>query len=70
VGKKIVEALISNFPSDEVWITTDLVDYFEELGFQMVSPGPQELMEKISSTCRVKGRIGVRIMKLRCEGAK
>ena len=64
LGATIVSRLIARFPSDEVWITTDLVSYFEHLGFRVVETGPKELMEKISSTCRVKGRRGCKIMLL------
>ena len=33
IGKTIVEHLINIFPSDDVYITTDLLDYFERFGF-------------------------------------
>ncbi|MBI4063764.1 MAG: GNAT family N-acetyltransferase [Elusimicrobia bacterium] len=65
LGKKIVGELVGRFPAKEVWITTDLVDYFEKLGFQPVAEGPADLQKKISDTCRVKGRANVQIMRLK-----
>ncbi len=62
LGSMLVEALIADFPADDVWITTDLVSYFERLGFETTDNGPRELTEKIASVCRVKGRVACRMM--------
>ena len=43
--------LISRFPQDEVYITTDLPAYFERLGFLRTEILPPELEDKISRVC-------------------
>jgi len=65
IGETIVRALIERFPTRQVWITTDLTEYFEKFGFQMRSRGPKELRDKISNNCRVKGRRNCKMMLLR-----
>lgn len=50
-GELIVRELIRRFPQDEVFITTDLTDYFERLGFLRTEMLPQELEEKIARVC-------------------
>ncbi len=62
IGKKIVEYLIEIFPSQEVYITTDIPTYFEKLGFKRVKNGPQELVEKVKRVCCSKLRENVVIM--------
>src|SRR3990172_195431 len=47
LGALIVQQLISRFPQDEVYITTDLPEYFEKLGFLRTDILPRELEEKI-----------------------
>ncbi len=57
-GRLIVRGLIERFPQDEVFITTDLPDYFKRLGFLRTEILPPELEEKVR---RVEGvvRTGV-----------
>ena len=50
IGKTIVEHLINIFPSDDVYITTDLLDYFERFGFRKIDSGPDELVEKLKGS--------------------
>lgn len=54
VGAQIVQELIRRFPSREVYITTDLVAYFEKLGFRRLDDPPPELAAKLT---RIEGRI-------------
>jgi N-acetylglutamate synthase-like GNAT family acetyltransferase len=54
IGSRIVRELIRRFPSREVYITTDLVDYFEKLGFRRLETPPFELAAKLK---RIEGRI-------------
>ena len=53
-GARIVRELIRRFPSREVYITTDLIDYFEKLGFRRLDTPPLELAAKLK---RIEGRI-------------
>src|SRR3990170_5188803 len=52
LGALIVQQLISRFPQDEVYITTDLPEYFEKLGFLRTDILPRELEDKISRVCQ------------------
>jgi len=62
IGKMIVEHLINIFPSDDVYITTDLIKYFERFGFKRIEPGPKELVEKLKRVCVSKCREGAVVM--------
>jgi N-acetylglutamate synthase-like GNAT family acetyltransferase len=53
LGLKIIVEIIRRFPSQDVYITTDLTEYFERLGFRRVDTPPSELREKM---VRVEGR--------------
>jgi len=57
-GRLIVRELIRRFPQDEVYVTTDLPQYFERLGFLRTEILPPELEAKVQ---RVEGvvRTGV-----------
>jgi len=54
IGAAIVERLIKDFPSDDVWITTDIPKYFERLGFQRTDQAPEEIKDKIKGVCQEK----------------
>ena len=43
LGERIVRELISRFPQDEVFITTDIPEYFERLGFLRSEILPPEI---------------------------
>ena|SRR4030067_2248205 len=58
IGKMIVKHLIDKFPTNQVYITTDLIDYFERFGFKRIEPGPKELVEKLQRVCKSKCREG------------
>lgn len=62
IGKMIVEHLISIFPTKEVYITTDIPEYFERFGFKKIEPGPKNLVEKLQRVCRPKQREGAVVM--------
>lgn len=64
IGKMIIEHLISVFPSNDVYITTDLSEYFERFGFKRIEPGPGELVEKLKRVCKSKCREGAVVMVL------
>jgi N-acetylglutamate synthase-like GNAT family acetyltransferase len=51
VGELIVRELIRRFPSDDVWITTDLTSYFERFGFVRVADVPLPLVAKLERIC-------------------
>ncbi len=62
IGKMIVNHLIDKFPTDDVYITTDLINYFERLGFKKIESGPKELVEKLQRVCKSKCREGAVVM--------
>lgn len=62
IGKMIVEYLINIFPSNDVYITTDLIEYFERFGFKRITHGPKELEEKLKRVCKSKCREGAVVM--------
>lgn len=64
IGEMIVEHLINRFPTDDVYITTDLTEYFERFGFKKIEPGPKELVEKLQRVCKSKCREGAVVMAL------
>jgi N-acetylglutamate synthase-like GNAT family acetyltransferase len=51
VGEALVAELVRRFPTEDVWITTDLVDYFGRLGFAPVADPPAVLAAKIDRVC-------------------
>lgn len=70
LGEAVVRELIRRFPTDDVWITTDLTAWFERLGFRAVDRAatPAPLVEKLERICG-KLREGVIPMHLRRGGA-
>src|SRR3972149_8579392 len=62
VGTMIIEHLINHFPSDEVYITTDIPEYFERLGFRKIAPGPKELVAKLKRVCKSQCREDAAVM--------
>jgi len=65
VGGAIVKKLIEDFPSDEIWITTDIPKYFERFGFNHTEDAPQEIKDKIRGVCQRKQHPDAVIMLLR-----
>ena len=62
IGEMIIKHLIDHFPTDDVYITTDLPGYFEKLCFKRIEPGPKELEEKLNRVCKSKCREGAMVM--------
>ena len=54
LGELVVRELIRRFPQRRVYITTDIPEYFQRLGFVRTKALPRELSEKIG---RVEGRL-------------
>jgi N-acetylglutamate synthase-like GNAT family acetyltransferase len=54
IGELVVRELIRRFPQRRVYVTTDVPQYFERLGFARTRALPRELSEKIG---RVEGRL-------------
>lgn len=52
IGKKIVEKLISAIPSNEVWITTIIPEFFEQFGFVEDENIPDEIILKCLRVCQ------------------
>jgi len=54
LGELVVRELIRRFPQRRVYVTTDIPDYFQRLGFVCTKALPRELSEKIG---RVEGNL-------------
>jgi N-acetylglutamate synthase-like GNAT family acetyltransferase len=54
LGELVVRELIRRFPQRRVYVTTDIPEYFEPLGFVRTRALPRELSEKIG---RVEGKL-------------
>jgi N-acetylglutamate synthase-like GNAT family acetyltransferase len=54
IGELVVRELIRRFPQERVYVTTDIPEYFQRLGFARTRRLPRELAEKIG---RVEGRL-------------
>jgi N-acetylglutamate synthase-like GNAT family acetyltransferase len=59
LGDRVVRELVRRFPAREVWITTDLVAYFERFGFRRSDNAPRVLVDKIARVCGSQLREGV-----------
>jgi N-acetylglutamate synthase-like GNAT family acetyltransferase len=54
LGELVVRELIRRFPQRSVYVTTDIPEYFQRLGFARTRALPRELSDKIG---RVEGRL-------------
>ena len=63
-GKRMVEALIEKAPN-EIWITTNLRDYFRPLGFSESDHMPASIRNKLERFCHFTCRPNVAAMVLR-----
>ena len=54
IGELVVRELIRRFPQRRVYVTTDVPEYFERLGFVRTKALPRELSDKIG---RVEGKL-------------
>jgi N-acetylglutamate synthase-like GNAT family acetyltransferase len=68
MGKQVVRELIRRFPVSDIYITTDLPEYFEPFGFRQITEGPPEILAKIQRVCG-RLRTGVVPMAFRKEPA-
>jgi putative endonuclease len=53
VGSRLVQCLMSKFPTRKVWITTMSPDYFRRFGFETAKP-PVELARKLKTICHAE----------------
>lgn len=51
VGRKIIEKLIDIAPSEEIWLTTIIPEYFEQFGFLEEENVPDEILLKCERVC-------------------
>lgn len=51
VGRKIIEKLMYAVPSEEIWITTIIPEYFEQFGFVENDNIPDEILLKCERVC-------------------
>jgi len=65
IGKLIIERLIEIFPTDDVYLVTDIPGYFERFGFRVIREAPGELVEKIRRICAAKCRAEGVVMHLK-----
>jgi len=65
IGSAIVKRLIKDFPSDDIWITTDIPEYFRRFRFQSTTDAPQEILDKIKRVCLSRQHPNAIIMLLR-----
>ena len=63
-GRMMVEALIKKAP-DEIWITTNLRDYFRQFGFAESFQMPASIKNKLENFCHFTCRPGIAAMVLR-----
>ena len=62
IGATIVKHLIEYAPVDRVYVTTDLVDYFKQLGFAETNRTPRELGCVLDGECGAQGNRGTVLM--------
>jgi N-acetylglutamate synthase-like GNAT family acetyltransferase len=62
VGALVVRTLMHGFPTEIVWITTDLPGWFERFGFVRATDAetPPVLTEKIAKICVRNGVVAMR----------
>ena len=63
-GKIMVEALIEKAPA-EIWITTNLLDYFRQFGFTESERMPASIKNKLENFCHFTCRPNIAVMVLR-----
>ena len=54
IGSVIVKHLIDYAPVKMVYVITDLVDYFKELGFEEIKKSPKNLLDTLAAACKDK----------------
>lgn len=51
IGKKIVQKLIQQFSSKEIWLTTLIPEFFQQFGFEENDNIPDEILLKCQRVC-------------------
>ena len=51
VGQKLINYLIDIFPSNDIWITTKIDEYFKQFGFKECHTPPEEIQYKQIYIC-------------------
>ncbi len=54
VGEAIVKRLIRDSPENDIWITTDIPEYFARFGFKPAKDAHAEIKNKIKNMCQIK----------------
>lgn len=62
VSSLIIKHLLDYSPVNLVYIVTELVDYFEKLGFVEMKEGSKELLDALDEACKVIGKPNTVIM--------
>lgn len=65
VGRALVTELMKRFPTEEIYITTDLVEYFMRFGFTPTAVAPKAITNRIDDDGASAGRSGVVAMAMR-----
>jgi N-acetylglutamate synthase-like GNAT family acetyltransferase len=69
IGKFIIKHLIEYSPTKLVYVITDNVDYFEQLGFTVMKEGAKELFDALDMACKVSGKANTVLMAYEKSGA-
>lgn len=65
VGRAIVEELMRRFPTEEIYITTDLVEYFMRFGFTPTATAPPAITSKIDRVSSLRSGVVAMAMRRR-----
>ncbi|HTR44292.1 MAG TPA: GNAT family N-acetyltransferase [Thermodesulfovibrionales bacterium] len=62
VGSLLIKHLIENTPVKLVYIVTDLVEYFQRMGFVEMKESSKEFLDALDEACKVKGKPNTVVM--------
>jgi N-acetylglutamate synthase-like GNAT family acetyltransferase len=65
IGSAIVKKPMNDFPSNDIWITTDIPEYFQRFGFQSTNDAPQEILDIIKRVCQYRQHPNAMVMVFR-----
>lgn len=65
VGRALVTELMKRFPTEEIYITTDLVEYFMRFGFTPTAVAPAAITAKIDRVPSVRSGVVAMAMRRR-----
>ena len=57
-----LEVVVENTSVKLVYIVTDLVEYFERMGFVTMKESSKELLDALDEACKVKGKPNTVVM--------